>query len=179
MSENSRGFCIFYDWLDVFRLLSKEQVGELVMAMGRYYTEGEAILSGVSAETAPIAMMIEKQIERAKARAKKEAEKCGDKETKTKTETNTYTHTETLKNKETNIRKQSTDFPSDGEDGRQEGREDSRNIRTYLTKSKGAKQWKTPIRLDGKSDSPKQRYSNFDPEEAFERALRRSYGDEL
>ena len=63
MGDNSKGFCIFYDWLEVFEMLTKEQVGELVLAMGRYYTEGEDILENVPAEVKPVAMMVLKQIE--------------------------------------------------------------------------------------------------------------------
>ena len=126
MSENSRGFCIFYDWLEVFEMFTSEQVGELIMAIGRYYTEGADIMKSVSEGTKPVALMILRQLERAKERKEKrsaqaapvgnkvevintttetETETTTETKTKTKTETETTTETETEteteKNKET------------------------------------------------------------------------------
>ena len=123
-NNNSKGFCIFYDWLEVFEMLKKEDVADLVLAIGRYYTEGADILEGVSDSTKPLATLIAQQIERAreskaakttfvrtesknktktKAKTKTEAETNTETETKTKTktETETNTETETEKNKET------------------------------------------------------------------------------
>ena len=118
MSENSRGFCIFYDWFEMFEMLTKEQVADLVIAIGRYYTEGADVTENVPEEIKPLAFIIYKQLERAKSRKEiKNAQVSGrtrtaevintTTETKTKTETETETttetetETETEKNKET------------------------------------------------------------------------------
>ena len=95
MKNNSVGFCIFYDWLDVFELLSKEDVSDIIMALGRYYTDGISPTERVSQTARPTLMMMLRQIERAKKRAER------DTKTETETETKTETETETEKNKET------------------------------------------------------------------------------
>ena len=115
-NNNSKGFCIFYDWLKVFEMLGKEDVADLVLAIGRYYTEGADILEGVSDSTKPLATLIAQQIERAreskaakttfvrtgtknktktKAKTKTEAETDTNTETKAKTKTEAETNTET------------------------------------------------------------------------------------
>lgn len=115
-NDNSRGFCIFYDWLAVFEMLKKEDVADLVLAIGRYYTEGADILEGVSDSTKPLATLIAQQLERArenkaakttfvrtgsknktktKSKTKTEAETNTETETKTKTKTEADTNTET------------------------------------------------------------------------------------
>ena len=107
-SDNSKGFCIFYDWLEVFGLLDKEDVADLVFAIGKYYVEGADILDSVSDRAKPVAVMIVKQIERARAKkAAKIAYFNAKAEKKTKTETDTKTDTETKTETETEkIKKQ-------------------------------------------------------------------------
>ena len=266
MNENSKGFCIFYDWLEVFGLLTREQAGDLLFAIADFYLEGTDMVSAVSAEAKPIAMMIMKQIERAKINAErkkvrfKRANSDSKTETKTKTETETETttktetetktktetetttktetetETETEKTKET---KQNThthaaslsevDFFGGGGGEREEvsgfssGFQDAaRPIPTAAEVEKYVREcglvyvnpmqfydynmrrgweidgepirdWQSVITIwNAKLTPPIKeergvptrskeavRYGGFDPEEAFERALRRSYGDEL
>ena len=110
MSENSRGFCIFYDWFEMFGMLTKEQVADLVIAIGRYYTEGADVTENVPEAIKPIAFIINKQLERTKSKKEiKNAQVRGrtrtaeviNTTTKTETTTETETETETEKNKET------------------------------------------------------------------------------
>ena len=92
MKNNERGFCIFYDWLDVFEVLSAEDVGEIVLAIGRYYTDGINPVEGLSDMAKPVAAMMYAQIKRAEKRASRYT---GDRGIYTKTETKTETETET------------------------------------------------------------------------------------
>ena len=119
MIENSVGFCIFYDWLEVFELLDKEDVADLVFAIGRYSMCGSNLLESVSDRVKPVAMMIFKQLERAKKRSdaqpdvskgrglgegftKTETKTDKETDTPTKTETNTKPHPHTKTETKTN-----------------------------------------------------------------------------
>ena len=268
MNENSKGFCIFYDWLDTFRLLPKEGVADLLFALGEFYTSGTDVLENVPSEIKPIAMMIVKQIERARERAQRRrsaAEKyygrsteAEEKNTETKTVTNTQTTTETKTETKTEIDTE-TNTDTNTETETEKTKETKQNTHTHAASlsevdffgggggereevsgfSSGFQDAARPIptaaevekyvrecglvyvnpmqfydynmrrgwEIDGepirdwqsvitiwnakltppiKEESrvpPRSkeavRYGGFDPEEAFERALRRSYGDEL
>ena len=107
MKNNSVGFCIFYDWLEVFELLTKEDVCDVVMALGRYYTEGNAHIDSVSKTARPTLMMMLRQIERAKKRAQTDTDTKTEEEAETNTETKTETETEKNKETKTNTRTRS------------------------------------------------------------------------
>lgn len=238
MTENSVGFCIFYDWLEVFELLDKEDVADLIFAIGKYYTDGTDIMESVSDRAKPVALMISKQLERAKQRkettaptvikgrrleegiykTETETETKTETETETKTETETETKTETETSSETEAKEKSREEAilgggaCDGEDfsfssglaGAPTLTEVEDYVRECGLKYVTARQfheynerrgwqidgvpirdWKSVIHIwDTKHRPPvteqkeeKARYGNFDVNEAFNRALARSYGD--
>ena len=132
MKNNERGFCIFYDWLDVFETMSREDVGDIVLAIGRYYTDGVKDFEGLSQVALPVATMMYMQIKRAEERASRnlsfkrirteavsevtseavderkieaKAETYTDAETETKTKTKTDTETDAETETETETEK--------------------------------------------------------------------------
>ncbi len=107
MSDSSRGFCIFYDWFEVFEKMSISDVAKLVLAIGRYYRDGSDGFESVSKNARAVAVMIRGQLERMLKRKKKSTAALGEgdigggvyitetqTQPKTETETEAYTQTQ-------------------------------------------------------------------------------------
>ena len=150
MKNNERGFCIFYDWLDVFETLPREDVADIVLAIGRYYTDGLNPTEGLSQMARPVAMMMYKQIKRAEERASRNlsfkrirseavsevtSEAVDERKIEAKAETDTDTETETKTKTKTDTE---TDAETETETETEKTKETKQNSHASACEAGGA-----------------------------------------
>ena len=65
--EESKGFCMFYDWVEDLSYLAPAEAWELVRALNAYYTEGADPVSLVEGHLKAVAALLFHQIRRQEA----------------------------------------------------------------------------------------------------------------
>lgn len=69
MAKSSKGFCMFYDWVDDLDLLEGDDAWKVVKAIRDYYVDGREPVEHVEKHLKPVVSMIRNQIRRAEEKA--------------------------------------------------------------------------------------------------------------